>query len=120
MKYIILTTLIISSLSIYGQEESAVLPPCPDVLLPIVEVQINNTASNHDDYGSTSNYITCSARVVNNTNFPGGVSVELRNPLSMSNLTFSVTGDSDPGLVSMFAILPEDGRWFTFYVKGNV
>jgi len=124
MKYIILTTLILTSLSIYGQEESAILAPCPDVILPIVEVQINNTASNHDDYGSTAYYTLCTARVINVTNssgkanFPGGLSVELRNPLSMSNLTFSVTGD--PGLASIFAVLPEDGRWFTFYIKGNV
>ena len=117
MKYIILTALIISSIGIYGQGESAVLAPCPDALLPIVEVQINNTASNHDDYGSTSNYTICSARVY--TNFPGGVSVEIRNPQNTSNLTFSVSGDSDPGSASIFALLPEDGSWFTFFIKGN-
>jgi tyrosinase len=125
MKYIILTTLIISSLSIYGQGENAVLSPCTDALLPIVEIQINNTASNHDDYGSTANYTMCTARVINvtnssgNANFPGGVSVELRNPSTMSNLTFSVNGDSDPGSASIFAVLPEDGDWFTFFIKGN-
>ncbi|HEY6977427.1 MAG TPA: hypothetical protein VH396_14115, partial [Chitinophagaceae bacterium] len=126
MKYILLPILIISSISIYGQSADAVIPTCPDSPLPIVEVQINNTASNHDDYGSTANYTVCSARVINftnssgNTNFPGGVSVELRNPIDRPNLTFSVTGDPDPGLASMFAILPEDGSWFTFYIKGNV
>jgi tyrosinase len=120
MKYIILTTLIISSISIYGQGENAVIPPCPQNVLPTVEVQINNTASNHDDYGSTSNYTICSGRVVNNTNFPGGVPVEIRNPQNTSNLTFSVSGGSDPGSASIFALLPEDGSWFAFYVKGNV
>src|SRR3954452_24974700 len=118
MKATILPILVLSSISIYGQD--AVIPPCPDSPLPIVELQINNTASNHDDYGSTGIYTICSARVVNNTNVPGGVSVELRRPQNMSNLTFSASGDSDPGLASMFAILPEDGGWFTFYVKGNV
>jgi tyrosinase len=126
MKATFLTILVITSISIYGQDEDAVIPPCPDGPLPIVEVQINNTASNHDDYGSTANYTMCSARVINainssgNANFPGGVSVELRNPIDMSNLTFSVTGDSDPGLSSIFSVLPEDGGWFTFYMKGNV
>src|SRR5436190_20419820 len=107
MKSIVLPILVAISINIYGQGQNPVLPPCPDMLLPIVEVQINNTASNHDDYGSTGNYTICSARIVNNTNFPGGVSVEIRNPQNMSTLTFSASGDSDPGSASIFAVLPE-------------
>lgn len=120
MRYLILSAIITSSLSIYGQSGSGVLPSCPDALLPIMEVQINNTASNHDDYGGTGNYTICSARVVNNTDFSGGVSVEVRNPQGMSNLIFSVSGDSDPGSASIFAVLPANGSWFTFFVKGKV
>src|SRR5436190_4223475 len=124
MKSIVLPILVAISINIYGQGQNPVLPPCPDALLPIVEVQINNTASNHDDYGSTSNYTICSARVVNfsnsgSTNFLGGVSVEIRNPQNMYSLTFSVTGDSDPGSASIFAVLPEDGSWFTFFIRGD-
>src|SRR3954469_20655921 len=112
MKSIFLSIIAIS-ISIYGQGQNPVSPPCPDVLLPIVEVQINNTASNHDDYGSTGNYTICSARVVNfsnfgSTNFPGGVSVEIRNPQNTSSLTFSVSSDSHAGSPSIFAVLPED------------
>src|SRR6266404_2496208 len=76
----------------------AVNPTCPGNLLPIVEIQINNTASNHDDYGSTTNYTICQARVTNfakfggGNNFPGGVAVELRNPAGSSNLVFSTSG----------------------------
>ena len=112
-------------------------PRCPFNLLPIVEIQINSTASNHDDYGSTAGYTSCRARVTNfgaptfrlpffelpfggGKNFPGGVSVELRNSAGSSNLVFSASGGRAAGSPSIFATLPDDGGWLTFYVKGTV
>ena len=68
----------------------ATIPPCAGSLLPIVEIQINNTASNHDDYGSTASDTPARARITNVTafgggkNFPGGVAIELRNPAGPS------------------------------------
>lgn|GEM_PF-684714 len=125
MKQAILFILTAGWLTVYGQNDNPVLPPCPDNLLPVVEIQINNTSSNHDDYASTATYTVCSARVINfanslgESNFPGGVLVELRNPPGRFNLSFSATGGNEGSTVSMFATLPEDGSWFTFYVKGN-
>lgn len=103
----------------------AVNPTCPGNLMPIVEIQINNTASNHDDYGSTAGYTTCQARVTNfakyggGQNFPGGVAVEVRNPAAASNLQFSTAGGGAGGSASIFATLPATGGWLTFYVKGT-
>src|SRR4051812_23513359 len=102
------------------------IPTCPNTLMPVVEVQVNNTASNHDDYGSTTSYTACKARIINysnvngNHNYPGGVPVELRNPPGISqNLIFSSTGGSSIGAASVFTTLPEDGSWLPFYIKGK-
>jgi len=103
----------------------AVIPICPGSLMPIVEIQVNNTASNHDDYGSTTSYTTCRARITNfskfggGKNFPGGVTVEFRNPSFVSNLQFSSSGGAAAGSASIFQTLPDDGGWLTFYVKGT-
>lgn len=102
----------------------AVNPTCPGNLLPIVEIQINNTASNHDDYGTAGGYTICQARVTNfqgynKKNFPGGVAVELRNPAGgLVNLLFS--GSASLGSTSRFVTLPDDGSWLPFYVRGTV
>ena len=126
MKKLIIILQLMSAIGVCGQNDSAVIPACPDRLLPIIEVQINNTSSNHDDYGSTNIYTVCSARIINyadsvgNKNFPGGLPVELRNPVSISKLVFSNIGDTDSGTASVFDTLPEDGSWFTFFVKGIV
>jgi tyrosinase len=124
MKKVIFVVLLINKLTVYSQNTNSVLPTCPDKLLPVIDVQINNTVSNHDDYGSTLLYTVCSARVINVSdsdganNFPGGVPVELRNPANTSKLIFSTIGDMDGGSSSIFDTLPEDGSWCTFYVKG--
>ncbi len=102
----------------------ATLPPCPGSLLPIVEVQVNGTASNHDDYGSTTVSTAARARITNpnrfggGRNFPGGVAVEIRDPLGLSNLTFSIISGGAPS-ASLFETLPEDGGWSTFFVRGT-
>jgi tyrosinase len=124
MRHLILPILISISVIAYGQNDSAFIPTCPDGLLPIAEVQVNNTASNHDDYGSTDTYTICSVRLTNardtlgNYYFPGGVPVEIRNPADRPRLVFS-TSDSSEDLASLFATLPEDGSWFTFFLKGT-
>jgi tyrosinase len=102
----------------------ATLPPCPGSLLPIVEVQVNNTASNHDDYGSTTSSTSAQARITNpnrifgGRNFPGGVAVEIRAPLGLSNLTYS-TSPGGTASASLFQTLPEDGGWSPFFVRGT-
>ena len=110
--------------------DDAVIPTCPNTLLPVIDVQINNTASNHDDYGNTTAYTTCRARIVNylkasgGNNFPNGVPVAIRNPADRSNpsfsLSFSSTGGTAAGETRIFPTLPANGSWLTFYVKGTV
>ena len=103
----------------------AVNPRCPGSLLPIVEVQVNNTPSNHDDYGSTASFTGCRARITNYAklfggyNFPGGVSVEIRNPNSTTNLVFTTSSSATTGSSSIFAVLPQDGSWLNFYTEGT-
>jgi tyrosinase len=102
----------------------ATIAPCVGSLMPIVEVQVNNTASNHDDYGTTGADTVARARITNTArfgggnNFPGGVAVELRNPSGSSNLTFSSSAGA-AGSASMFQTLPDTGDWSTFFVKGT-
>ncbi|HEY6974696.1 MAG TPA: tyrosinase family protein, partial [Chitinophagaceae bacterium] len=110
--------------------DKAVIPTCPTSLLPLIEVQINNTPSNHDDYGSTTAYTACRARVVNylnsqgGNNFPNGVPIVIRNPFDKSNpsfsLSFSATGGTSAGEARIFSTLPGEGTWLTFYVKGTL
>lgn len=102
----------------------ATVATCPGNLLPIVEIQVNSTASNHDDYGSTTSYTACRARITNATNFfnalnfPGGVAAEIRNPQSgPSNLLFSPVASG--GSASLMQTLPANGGWLSFYVKGT-
>jgi len=102
----------------------ATIPTCPDKLMPIVEIQVNSTASNHDDYGTTTADMPCRARIANpyqlfgNKNFPGGVAVEIRNPAGSSNLAFSTTAGGT-GSATINQTLPDDGSWATFYVTGT-
>lgn len=102
----------------------AVVATCPTQLLPVVEVQVNNTASTHDDYLTTTGYTPCRARISNvnkvfgsGLNFPGGVEVELRNKKLSTDLTVSAT--SSGSTTSFFATLPGNGSWLDFFIKGN-
>jgi tyrosinase len=102
----------------------ATIPTCPNQLLPIVEIQVNNTASNHDDYGTISAYIPAQARLTNwqkfggGLNFPGGVVVDVWNPAGSSNLTFSTVGGAAAGTATIPRTLPDNGGWSPFFVKG--
>ena len=102
----------------------AVIPTCPNQFLPIVEVQVNNTASTHDDYLTTTSFTPCRARILNprqpfnnSLNFPGGVEIEVRNIPLATSLTVSTTNSG--GTASFFATLPGDGVWFDFFIRGN-
>lgn len=101
----------------------ATLPQCPGSLLPIVEVQINGTASNHDDYGSTTTSTAARARITNwqkflgGQNFPGGVAVELRSPAGSPNLAYATTAAGATS-TSLLQTLPADGAWLDFFVRG--
>lgn len=102
----------------------ATIAPCPGSLMPIVEIQVNNTASTHDDYGTTGSNLACRARITNPTgwnnavNFPGGANIELRNPVGSPNLLFSPTSGG-AGSASIFQTLPQNGGWQNFWVKGT-
>lgn len=102
----------------------AVNPRCPGQLAPIVEVQVNNTGSTHDDYVSTSAFIPCRARIVNankpigrGLNFPGGVEVEVRNRKLSTDLRVSPVNSGTS--TQFFATLPANGGWFDFFIRGN-
>ena len=102
----------------------AVNPRCPGELMPIVEVQINNTASNHDDYVNTSTFIPCRARIVNankafgsGLNFPGGVEVEVRNRKLSTDLRVSLVNSGTS--TQFFTTLPANGGWQDFFIRGN-
>jgi len=102
----------------------AVIATCPNSLLPVVEVQVNNSPSNHDDYINTSTYIPCRAKIANSRkifgralNFPGGVEVEIRNRNLSTDLTVSPTNAG--GSTAFFATLPANGDWFNFFIRGN-
>jgi len=116
-----LVSILLLSLVLTG---CATLAPCPGSLLPIVEIQVNNTASTHDDYGTTGSNLACRARITNPTgfnnaaNFPGGVNIELRNPIGSPNLLFA-TSAAGAGSASVFQTLPGNGSWLNFWVKGQ-
>lgn len=102
----------------------ATIPQCPGSLLPIVEVQVNDTASNHDDYGSTTTSTLARARITNwqrfggGLNFPGGVPVEVRSPFGSSSLLYGSTPAAATS-ASLLDTLPSDGGWLIFYVRGT-
>ena len=107
-----------------GASNCAVNPRCPTALLPVVEVQVNNSASTHDDYISTGAFTSCRARITNfnnfngNPNFPGGVEVEFRNRRLSTDLIISPV---NAGVTSsFFSTLPANGGWFSFFIKGNL
>jgi hypothetical protein len=105
-------------------QSCAVLPTCTNSRMPTIEVQVNNTESNHDDYINTTGFVACRARIINfnkefgsGLNFPGGVEVELRNKRLSSDLLVSPTGSGIT--TSFFTTLPGDGSWFNFFIRGN-
>lgn len=102
----------------------AVIPTCPNQLLPVVEVQVNNSASTHDDYINTTGFTPCRARITNvnrafgsGLNFPGGVAIELRNRNLSTDLTVSATSSGTTS--AFFATLPGNGGWLNFFIRGN-
>ena len=123
MKHTYLFLGFFAMLSVLLISNCAVLPTCPGQLLPIVEMQVDHTASTHDDYINTTAYVPTRARVSNvrninnNLNFPGGVEVEVRNPGTSTALILSPTNSGTSS--SFFATLPADGSWFNFFVRGN-
>jgi tyrosinase len=107
-----------------GASGCAVLPTCPSQLLPVVEIQVNNSESSHDDYIDTRGFTPCRARITNvnravgrGLNFPGGVEVEIRNRRLASDLTISPTGSGTS--TAFFSTLPGNGDWLPFFIRGN-
>src|SRR5688500_6206553 len=94
----------------------AAAPPCISQVMPLVEIQIGNTASNHDDYATTTSFIPCRVRIVNylenggsELNFSGGVEVEVRNVKLATDLVISETNSGTSS--AFFTTLPSDGKW---------
>lgn len=106
-----------------GLAGCAVNPVCPTALLPIVEVQVNNSASTHDDYIGTATSTPCRARIVNvnrfngGLNFPGGVEVEVRNRRLSTDLNIATTSGGTGSF--FFTTLPGDGSWMDFFIRGT-
>jgi len=105
-------------------QSCAVLPTCTNSRMPTVEIQVNNTESNHDDYVTTTGFISCRARIVNfnkefgtGLNFPGGTDIEFRNKRLSTDLIISTTSSGTSS--SFFATLPGNGGWFNFFIRGN-
>jgi tyrosinase len=105
-------------------QSCAVLPTCTNSRMPTIEVQVNNTESNHDDYITTSGFVPCRARIINfnkefgsGLNFPGGVEIEVRNKRLSSDLIISPTNSGIS--TSFFTTLPGNGGWFDFFISGN-
>lgn len=94
--------------------------------LPEIEVRVNTTPEQIDDYVNTSSYIPCTIGLVNYSSpayFPSGYQVQLRNiafPLNVTahggRLVFSATG-TGAGSPTLNVTLPPTG-WLTFYIKG--
>jgi tyrosinase len=101
----------------------AVIPRCPNQLLPILETQINYSPGSEDDYLTTTGFIPCHVKISNAAkfgggfNFPGGVQVEIRN-VSAGSLLYSTTG-TDAGSASIFVTLPQNGDFLHFFTKGT-
>ncbi len=134
-KFIILFSCILYCLVSCSPVKNAVRPAD---YVPSVEVQVNNTPKQIDDYVTPAGYIPCQARVLNpktitnfitgafTLNFPGGVPVQLRNILPPpgtaahgGQLLFSSAGGGAAGSATLNITLPEDGTFQTFYVKGS-
>jgi tyrosinase len=112
------------SIFVILMQSCAVVPTCPNSSMPTIEIQVNNTESNHDDYISTSGFIPCRARIVNIRGginnrpiFPTGVEVEIRNKRLSSDLIISAA--SSGSSTSFFTTLPGDGSWLNFFIRGN-
>ena len=106
-----------------GLSSCAVNPRCPTQLMPIIEVQIGNTASTHDDYIGTGSFTACRARIINfeknstTLNFQGGVEVEVRNRRLSSDLIVSSTSSGTTPF--FFTTLLGNGGWFNFFIRGT-
>ena len=93
--------------------------------VPQIEIQINQTAEQIDDYVTTGAFIPCQARIINYKylnaalNFPSGVDVQYRNHRSQGGqLNFSAT-NAGLGTATLNRTLPADGSWGVFYVRGT-
>ena len=98
-------------------------------------MQVNNTSEQTDDYVNLNGTVACRARIMNyrdvvngNHLFAGGVRVQLKNYSGIhgGQLNFSLTSGGTyqqtlPGgaVGASSVVLPEDGGWFDFYIKGT-
>jgi len=92
--------------------------------VPQIEVQINQTPEQIDDYTPNGTYVPCRARIINyqtgsTINFSGGLAVHIKNyGTTGGQLNFSTTGVG-AGTSTLNIILPEDGTWGNFYARGT-
>lgn len=96
----------------------AVVPTRPGERLPLVEIEIHDTASQSDDYVGTA---PAAARI----RMTNGAAVGAAVPVSLKNLNFQVSpalrfGTSPPANASSLDLtLPADGAWVPFLVRGT-
>lgn len=105
----------------------AQIPTRPQELLPIVEIEINNTPTQYDDYVSVVPDVVTQARIrvtnVGAASLPNDVDVVLANldPCPGSCTGGQVLlGISSPPMANILPLtLPKSGTWVDFFIAGR-
>jgi tyrosinase len=109
-----------------GAGGCATVPTRPNDLLPLVEVQLNNTATHRDDITSILPVAQLPGRMrISNPQSTGGIQADVAVVLTniqdcgtyCGHLRFSPTG-AGPFLSTYPMTLPRDGSWVPFVVRG--
>ena len=92
--------------------------------VPEIEVQINQTPEQIDDYVANGAYKQCQARIINNRNgnantFPSGVAVHLKNYRTAGGQVNFLTSAVGAGTTTLNITLPANGDWGTFWIRGT-
>lgn len=100
-------------------------PPPPPIdpsidrgVMPVIEFQVNNTATTSDDYIGDDAPVPCRLRVVNQLDFVTDVQVSLENVNTGQGrmMLFSYTiSSSQSGFLTI--LIPADGEWAEFYIR---
>ena len=98
--------------------------------MPLIEIQINNSPQTLDDYVSTTAYVPCRARLLNHHKFaigstppftfPTNLPVVLQNRFNgLGGIIGLATSSGGTVTSSLNAIIPRDGTWYNFYIRGT-
>ncbi|MEL6659732.1 MAG: tyrosinase family protein [Bacteroidota bacterium] len=85
--------------------------------MPVLEVQINNTATTVDDYIGTS-AVACRVRLLNDNAFDTPIEIRMQN-INVIDQKVAFNSASS-GSFSNFLVMsvPSDGSWGSFYIEG--